>query len=198
MSRLVGSAVVCFFLLGASGVSAAIPSDRELEDLWTELASTDPIKAHQAITTLVARAPQSVPFLRNKVRPVPPADPLRLTRLIEDLDSSRFAVRRSATHELESLGELAGPSLRKALAARPSSETCRRIEQILKVHKTRRVYPLPDQLRLARTVEVLEQIGNAAARKELAALAQGASEVMLTRDAKGALERLSQRPLSTP
>jgi hypothetical protein len=83
--------------------------------------------------------------------------------------------------------------LRKVLADRPSSEMRRRIEHILEVHKKQRLHPPPDQQRLTRAVEVLEQIGNPAAWKVLANLTQGAPEAILTRDAKGALDRLSQR-----
>jgi hypothetical protein len=161
--------------------------------LWADLARNDPVKAHQAITALVIRTAQTVPFLQSKLRPIPAADPRRLARLIEDLDSRRFSVRQFATQELERMEESAAPSLRQALAGRPSAEMGRRIERILALQKTHRLHPLPGQLRQARAVEVLEQIGNPAARKVLAALAQGAPEALLTRDARGALDRLSSR-----
>jgi hypothetical protein len=118
--------------------------------------------------------------------------------LIDDLDSSQFPIRQSATHELASLGEPAGPSLRQALTGRPSSELRRRIEHVLETHKAQRLHPPPDQMRLARAIEVLEQIGNPAAQRLLAALAQGTPEATLTRDATGALERLSKQPAVSP
>jgi hypothetical protein len=117
-----------------------------------------------------------------------------LIQLIADLDNKRFTVREEATQELEQLGELAEGTLLTALAGRPPIEVRRRIDRILEANKSRRLNPPPDQVRLARAVEVLERIGDPAARKLLATLAQGAPEGPLTRDAEGALQRLGQRP----
>ena len=185
-TRLLAGAALVLALLGPRGGAAEPPPDRELDTLWADLARKDPVKAHQAIAALVARPAQTVPFLQSKLRPVAAADPRRLARLIEDLDSSRFAVRRRATQELEQVGEPAAALLRQALAGRPSLEVRRHIERLLEAQKTHRLHPPPDQLRLARVVEVLEQIGNPEAGKVLASLAQGAPEALLTCDAQGA------------
>jgi hypothetical protein len=191
-------AVVLLALIGPGAGTSEPQPPWELESRWAELGTGDPVKAHQAIAALAAKAARTVPFLQERLRAVPLADPRRLARLIDDLDSSQFPVRQSATHELESLAESAGPSLRRALTNRPSSELRRRIEQVLATHKAQRLNPPPDQVRLARAIEVLEQIADPAARRLLAALAQGAPEATLTRDAKGALDRLSKRPATAP
>jgi HEAT repeat protein len=188
--RLLCGIVACLALLGPSGHAGEPHAPNELERLWADLCSDDPLRARQAITALAARAPQTLPFLQKQLMPVAAAEPHRLAVLIGELDSSRFQVRQSAAQMLEKIGEPAGPSLRKALAARPSSEVSRRIEQILELHKEQRLHPSPSQRRLERAIEVLEEIGNPAARRLLTTLAQGAPEARLTRDAKGALNRL--------
>src|SRR5262249_1945029 len=43
---------------------------RQLETLWSDLASEDDEAAYQAVRTLSAAASQSVPLLRQRVRPV--------------------------------------------------------------------------------------------------------------------------------
>jgi hypothetical protein len=189
------------FMFLAAMTSLANPQSRnstELESLWKDLGTDDPMKAHKAITALVAKADQTVPFLQKRLQPVPRPDSSRLARLIRDLDNKEFMVRESATHELEHRGEPAEAALRQALGARPSPEVRRRIERILETHKRERLHPPPEQQRLTRAVEVLEQIGNPAARRLLEALSQGAPEASFTLDAQGALHRLSQRTTPTP
>jgi HEAT repeat protein len=180
-------------LVAVTGPRAGTTSG-DLESLWSELGTDDPVKARQAIGAFVSKADQAVPFLQKRLRPVPRPEPSRLARLIAGLDSKEFKVRESATQELQRLGEPAESALRKALANRPSPEMRRRIEQILETHKRERLHPPSEQLRQARAVEVLEQIGNPAARKLLEALSRGAPKATLTRDAEGALERLAKQP----
>jgi hypothetical protein len=52
----------------------------------------------------------------------------------------------------------------------------------------------PEALRGLRVLQVLEQVGSPEARQVLAALARGRPEDWLTREARGALERLAKRP----
>jgi hypothetical protein len=163
-----------------------------MDALWAQLTTADPVVARKAIATLVARPTDAVPFLRQHLRPVPKPDPAELARLIGDLDHKQFTVRDSATRKLERLGEPAEAAIRQALAAQPSPERRRRLEEILETQRRNRLHPPPEHLRLARAVEVLEEIGTPAARELLQALAQGAPEATLTRDAQGALERLAR------
>src|SRR5262249_29337911 len=72
-------------------------SKEELEAAWTDLASTDAVKAYQAIWALRAVPGQASPLLKERMRPVfPVADPEQLTRWIADLDNESFAVRDKA------------------------------------------------------------------------------------------------------
>jgi hypothetical protein len=108
-----------------------------------------------------------------------------------DLASDEFAVREKATKELKRLGKAAEPALREALGKGPSLEVRKRAEEILEAIKN--AAPEPEALRGPRAVEVLERAGTAEARKVLEALAGGDPEAALTREAKGALQRLGTK-----
>ena len=97
--------------------------------------------------------------------------------------------------QLADLGEGAGPALRAALKASPSAEQKRSIGEILDSLNRE---PSGTALRQLRAVEVLELIGNDAARELLGALAKGVSEARLTREAQATLERLARRPPTRP
>jgi WD40 repeat protein len=163
---------------------------KELETLWEHLAVEDAPRAHAAIWKLATAPGQAVPFLAGRLRPVPAADPRRLARLIGDLDSPRFAVRESATAELGTLGEAAGPSLQKALGSGPSLEARTRLMRLVERLEASRAQ---DRLRLSRALRVLEHAGNADARRLLTRLADGAEGTWQSREAKSALARLARR-----
>jgi WD40 repeat protein len=169
-------------------------SAQELEELWNDLADQKGTKAYRAVWTLVAGARQSVPFLGNRLRPVPLADAQqqrRMVQLIAELDSDEFTTREKANSELEKLGDLAEPDLRRVLATRPANEVRERVEHLLE--KLESPDRLRERMRGVRVHEVLEQIGTPEARQVLKTIAQGAPEAVLTRDAKASLERLAKR-----
>jgi WD40 repeat protein len=160
----------------------------EPERLWGELADLDPAKANPAVQALAGAPSQAVALLQERLRPVPPGPPPGIERMIADLGSERFALRTKAAADLEKLGERAEPALRKLLAGRPPLEVRRRAEQLL--DRLERQVPSPERLRVLRAVEALEQIGTPEAQKLLEALARGAPEAGLTREAQACLRRL--------
>jgi hypothetical protein len=162
----------------------------QLEALWADLASEDAARAYRAVWSLAAAPRQSVPFLELRLRPVPRLDPSKVTRLLADLDSDRFAVRQQAAAELERLEAAAEPALRRALEGRPSLETRRRLERLLARLETWS----PERLRTLRAVEALERAGTPEARRLLNALAEGAAGAWLTREAAAARDRLTPDP----
>jgi WD40 repeat protein len=164
---------------------------KALDRLWTDLAGADPAKAYQAIWAMAAGPGQSVPFLQERLRPVAPADPQRVARLIADLDSKQFPVREKAAQELETVGELARPALRRTLAGRRSEEVRRRVGRLLE--KLDGPVTSPEQLRGLRAIEVLEQIGTPEVRQVLHTLTNGVPEAKLTQEAKASLDRLARR-----
>jgi WD40 repeat protein len=178
-------------LVKATRPEKAVPAVKELEALWNDLIGEDAQKADRAIWRLVEAPKQSIPLLKERLRPVAGGDAQKIAQLIAELDSEQFEVRRNAFAELEKLGDQAGPALRKVLAAPPSGEVRRRVEELLE--KLTKPAATPEQLGTARAIEVLEQIGTAEAKQLLEALAKGAPEARLTLDAKQALERLAKR-----
>jgi WD40 repeat protein len=167
-------------------------SEAALEARWNDLGGNAE-RAYDAGWELVAAAEQAVPFVEGHLKRAAPVSRDQVNRLIADLDSKRFATREKATRELHALGEAAEPALRQALAARPGSETRRRIEKLLAGLDWS---SSPDRLRLLRVVGVLEQVGTQAARRVLARVAAATPEDRLAREAKGALERLTKRTMA--
>jgi RNA polymerase sigma factor (sigma-70 family) len=166
---------------------AARPSPRQLPVLWRDLADEDAARAHTAIWTLTAAGADTVPFLRQRLQPWR-VDLKGIEGLIGQLDDKQFAVRQQATLELEQLGALARPALRRALEAKPSLEVRRRLEDLLQ----RLAKVAPQQTRRAlRAVEVLEYLGTRPARHLLHELAREALEPGLRLEAEGALRRLT-------
>jgi hypothetical protein len=166
-----------------------------MQALWTDLASTDASRAYRAIAAMRAAPEQSMPFVKEHVRPVS-VDLARIKQLIADLDNDRFAVRQKATEELEKLGE-AEPMLRQALVDRPSVEARRRIGQLLAKFEAA-VVPDGEVLRSLRAVVLLERLGTPEARRVLQEWAKGAPGARLTKSAKEALDYLAKRPAPGP
>ena len=159
---------------------------QELATLWDDLAG-EPERAYAALARLSVAPDQAVPFLHGKLRDLPPLpDAARLAQLVADLGSNQFATREQAHQELARLGELARGALEQARARRPALDVTRRIDQLLAFLTD----VAPDQLRLMRTIAVLEQTHSATARPSLTILADGAAGARLAALARRALERM--------
>jgi sugar lactone lactonase YvrE len=163
----------------------------EVAQAWTDLAGTDAPRAFRARWALAAAPEQTLAIVKKELPRAQPADPQRLRRLLADLESEQFAVREKAQTELEELGELAEPALRKTLESKPTLEVRRRVQAVLE--RFRAPVTQPGRLRALRAVAVVEDIGTAPARRLLEELAQGAPEARLTREAGAALRRLALR-----
>jgi WD40 repeat protein len=159
-----------------------------LENLWDDLGG-NAAKAHEAVWQLVAVPGQAVPLLHERLHPAVPVDNQRIQALIAKLDSDSFAVRQQSTAELEKLGELIEPELRKALEAKPALEVRRRLGQLLE--KLEGPVTSPNALRGFRAIEVLENIADRDARQVLQRLARGTPEARLTQEARASLQRLA-------
>jgi WD40 repeat protein len=162
-------------------------TEAELEQQWRDLASRDGPKAVQALWDLADSPEQTVPLLRQRIKPAQPLDPERVQQWIRDLDSDDFQARTVATRKLEAMVDVAEPALWKALEESPGLEARRRIEQVL--HKLEALAS-PERLRALRAIQVLEYAGTSEARQLLRDLAHGAAGVRLTREATAALERM--------
>ncbi len=162
------------------------------ERLWADLADSDAAKAYQAMKILL-RSEQTVSLLRRRLHPAVAVDPIRLDRLIADLDSDEFAIRQKAMAELSKLEEQPLAAYRKTLGGKPSLEVRRRVEE-LRENAARAWWDVSgERLRSLRAVETLELAGTKEARDVLKTLAEGALGARLTEQAKAALERLARR-----
>jgi hypothetical protein len=165
--------------------------------LWNDLGSEDAIRAYRTLRTLAGAPVLAIPLLRERLRPfrLAVAETRRVERLIADLGSERFAVRRDAARELEKLGPAAEHGLRQALAAAQTVEQSRRIEALLARLRTPRSAA---ELRAVRGVELLEWLGGPEMREVLRGLAEGDAGARLTREARASLRRLSGRIAGRP
>lgn len=159
-------------------------------ELWKQLGHENAEQADEAVRHLAAAPQAAVPLLREHLKAAPPTDAQRIARLVADLESDRFDVRKLATQSLERLGELSETALRKRLADNPPLEVRQRVDQLLE--KLAGPVTDPERLRQLRAIEVLELIGTAEARAVLETIAKGAPEARLTQDAREALERLAK------
>ena len=159
-----------------------------LERLWEEMSDANIVLAYRAVFDLARSPEQSVPFLRQRVRPAERISAAHLETLISDLDSDTFRKRQAAQRQLIEIGQGAEPAVRKALGSSPGPELRGRLEEIL-----RRIQPenSDDIRRLGRVVDALEHAATPEARQILQRLADGAPGVPLTRQAKAAIERLA-------
>lgn len=162
-------------------------SAKEQSELWSDLAGDDAGKAFTAIRRLAASPQQSVPLLREKIKPAVPVEPKKLERLVAQLSNDDFEERNGATEELTRLGDLAVPALQKVVAGQETLETRRRVEALLLRLTTGGL--LPEPMRVVRAVEVLERVGTPEARQALQSLANGAPAALVTREAQAALDR---------
>lgn len=185
------------------GAAAAPLTEDQLHSLWKTLASDDAAAAGEAIWSFTADASRAVPFIEKVFGELPKMDDA--PALIADLDSDQFTVREKAQRELEILGKMAEPALRRALAGGASPEVRRRVERLLE--KLQGPVRNGDILQRCRAIEILEQIGAStpgpdaprlAALDLLKKLAAGAPEARLTQEAKAAVDRLVKRATANP
>ena len=176
------------------------PLDRpSITSLWTQLTATDNApNAYRAIWTLAASPETVVPFLAERLAPVPKYPLERIRQLIADLDDDSFSRREAATRELSTSGIQAELLLGECLSTTPSPEVRRRVNSLLENLKPVKTWIVTDAslLRTLRAIRVLQRIGNPEARALLEKLAAGASHARQTQEAKTALkylERLNKR-----
>jgi WD40 repeat protein len=184
-----------------SGVPAkAKLAEKELAELWTDLAKPEARDGFAAEVKLAAAGQDTVAFLAKELRPEAPPkiDAAGIARRIADLNDAHYKVRRKATRELEQLGMDARPALLRALQGKPSAEVRRRVEKLLAKAETARLRVDPLLLRSLRALEVLERIASPEAKKVVLTLAKGNPQARLTQEAKAALDRLQTRKQTRP
>jgi WD40 repeat protein len=174
-------------------VTALKSSIVALDVLWSDLTSDDARKAYQAGLRLGALPQQTIPFLRQRLRPVEPVSVQRLTRLAADLNDKDFVVRENATKELQNLEEMAAPALLPLLTKTSPPEQLTRARLLINKIQDLERSPSPRTRQARRAVTVLEHIANADAIEVLRSLAAGHESACLTKDAIQSLRRLTTR-----
>ena len=169
---------------------SSLPFTRpEFDSLWADLASADAAKVHRAMGRMLAVPKQTAAFLRQRLQPMLPVPASDLERLLRDLNSAEFQVRRQATDALVELGDRARPALEKLLLQPPSLEARQRAEQLLsRLDVSRSAVGR----RVLWAVRILEYLGTPEAEHQLQKLARGVPEARLTQEAQAALERLAR------
>jgi WD40 repeat protein len=185
-------------LTGGALAPAAPVAGERLQAWWEDLAQRDAARAVPALWGLARSPEQAVPFLSERLRPVPAPDLALVARLIADLDSEEFTARRRAHQDLEKLGELAESALRQAIDKPPSAEVARAAGMLLSKLKEGRRTPSGNRVRMLRALESLEHANTAEARSLLQALAGGAPQAVLTEEARASLERVLRRTRPAP
>jgi RNA polymerase sigma factor (sigma-70 family) len=160
----------------------------ELAKLWTDLQA-GAAEAYAAIWRLAGVPEQSVPFLEEKLRTVPPQDPKLVAKLIAELDSDKFTVRENAMKELPRHGRKAMQAVKDALAANPPLEVRLRLEALQP--KLSNYCTTPEETLAPRVIEILEQCATPAARRLVEALANG-DKPQFTGPAREALGRMKK------
>ena len=106
-------------------------SPQEISDFWDDLADDDAVPAYKAIRSLAGNPARTVPYLADRLRPIPVVEDKTIAGLIANLGSDAFAVRENATKELERLDEVADPACRTAVKEPVSLEVRRRLEALI-------------------------------------------------------------------
>jgi WD40 repeat protein len=175
----------------------------DLADHFRNLARTDAERAYVSIRALIDAPKKTISFLDDQSSLFTRTDVRTIQRWIQDLDSSEFAERDRASHELEPILDEAEPHLKKTLESKPSAEVRRQIDLLLGEMSTGLN---GKELQRFRVIEVLEHIATPGAHAGpdadatrlgavalLWRLAAGAPEARSTREAKASLGRLERR-----
>jgi hypothetical protein len=159
----------------------------DLVVLWNDLTSLDDLAAGRAMGRLIAAPAMTVPFLAERLSAAGPVDRARVVRLVAELDDRNFMVREKAAEELESLGDDARMILSEMALSSASPEVRYRVAQLLESLDSQ---DLPsEELRMSRSIRVLEEIGTPEALAVLNRLALGEPGVRRTREAQTAMLR---------
>lgn len=168
---------------------------KQLDAVWADFGQNDEEgteKALEGVRAMIGAPKLVVPFLKERLKPVPGPDAKRIQQCIDDLDGNDFKTREKAAKDLEAIGSLAAPALEKKLQEKLPLDLQRRVEGLLE--KADRQNLSVDDLRTLRGIEVLRGIGGPEAAEVLEKLAKGADGSVLTLQARNALASVTAKP----
>jgi len=177
-------------VLKDKSIAGAAPSPKDLAAFWTDLQSDDAARAFQAEGKLIGSPKETLAFLKEHLQAAKTPDLTGVPRLLADLDSDDFTVRKKAFDELEKLGGAVGPELRKAVEGQQASlEKRQQLEKLL----NKLAELSPERLQVLRALEVVERLDTAESRQLLEKLAAGPADDYLTKEAKVITKRLGPK-----
>jgi hypothetical protein len=131
-------------------------SARELDKLWSDLASADVRIAGGAVRKLTAGRKDSIAFLKERLERKPqPIDGKRVATLIVALDDDDYDVRENASKDLRRLGEGVVKTLKEARVAAKSAEQRERLDELLRSEFVDNSGLTSNQLRTLRVIRIL-------------------------------------------
>jgi WD40 repeat protein len=172
------------------------PTRTEWENLWQQLGSSDGRQVQAALLRLAQHPAAATDLLQNRIQPAPHFSQAHLACCVVTLNDASFKVRMRAAGALMQANEQAQPVLEQALAADLTPEHRQWVQQLL--DRLTSSPPSPDQVRLSRTIELLERINTPASRRLLMVLAQGTPEATISCEAQTALRRLVSYHSTSP
>jgi hypothetical protein len=156
--------------------------------LWKDLTVDDDFRLQRVFASLRAAPADATTFLGKQLQPASAAELKVVQALLVDLDDDEPKTREKAMAQLQELAATFEPLLMQAARGNASGEVRNRVKFVL---GQQRAQAVPRALLVQlRTIHVLEQIGNAAARRTLSELAGGAAGARVAEEARLALARL--------
>jgi WD40 repeat protein len=170
------------------------PKDDELLAALNALQSQDAAVGYPAIKVFTAAGNRGAEYLGTSMKTLL-ANEKKIKEWIEDLGSETFRVRENASKELVAQGSRALPMLSLAVKSGDPEVRDRAREVMSKLNAKGLYIPatglIDDQLRLFRSVQALEEIGTAEAKKVLEAIS--ATGGRPGAEAKAALARMKKK-----
>ncbi|MCI0380550.1 MAG: TIGR03067 domain-containing protein [Gemmataceae bacterium] len=167
-------------------------NQKELTELWEDLASDDANRAYRAMGVFLQAPKQAADFMQARLRPVQAIDREVLQKLLAVLDDPDFNKREKAVKNIAEFGDLAAGELREFLAAKGKSlEAKQRAAKLLE----RAEGPVVSKvhIRALRAIHALETIGDDGS-PVLETMATGAVESRVTQEAQHSLQRRLGKP----
>lgn len=144
-------------------------SDAEVQNLWKDLASADPKIAYAAIETLIVNPSHAIPLIQSGSK-TNSLDVNQVKKLIKDLNARQFKVRDASYKKLQKMGKSIEGLLRDSLKQTQSAEQRQLVVRLL-VNTASSTYSNND-LRLIRSIQILETIGSPKSHELLKKLAE--------------------------
>jgi WD40 repeat protein len=165
-----------------------------LEECWKTLAGHNGPDIHWAIWKLVEAPAAAIPFLKKRLEEMPRLTVPDLDKLLADLDSPEFKARAQAFQTFANLRKEAESFLRKALEKKDLTlEKQQAIERLLKQIAGPPSPLSHEELRVLRTLEVLELIATPQAREVLAVVPTRTRHPYLRKVVSEALARIAKK-----